>query len=396
MRFLETSPAITSFVALLLTSAYPTAAGPFSRVNEVVRQEVESLSYDDALSLQNSTLELKRRQNAATCSSSQFNCGYYGQVCCESGTEVCGTNSAGEAVCVAASSGSQTTAVAGSGGQWQVYTSIWTTTGAITMTSIYSSYIPAVTSSSSGNCVPNWANDESACGKICCSSGQYCFDETNGICKPAGNGGYTTTGVTNSPPTRATTSNGVIITLTMTPTTTVPFSTPIATGQNATIVSSSASNGGLSGGAIAGIVIGVLAGVALLILLCLCCCLKAGFDGILALFGLGKKKDRRRRVVEEEYVDVHRRYGSQAGSGRRWYGSAASGRPSRPPPPKKSGIANLATIGLSLGGLAAALGLRRELRRRQEEKSDISSSYYDSYYYSSSSVSGSRRAGSRR
>jgi hypothetical protein len=390
MRLLEAPSTLLSIVAILLANSRPVTAGPFSRLNDLVPQEVEKLSHDDdALSLQNSTLELTRR---GSCASGSFACGYYGQVCCVSGSQTCATNAQDQAYCadVSGGTGSVTTTAAGGSGSWQTYTSIWTTTGAITMTSIYSTYIPAtVTGVASGNCVPNYANNESGCGPICCSSGQYCIDEYSGICKPAGNGGFTTTGVagtTNSPPTRATTSNGVVITLTMTPTTTLAYGTPIPTGQNGTLVASHSGGGGLSGGAIAGIVIGVIAGIILLILICLCCCLKAGFDGLLALLGIGKKKDKRRRVVEETFIDEHRRYGSAAGSSRRWYG--AGGRPGRPPPPpkeKKSGIGNLGAIGLGLGGLAVALGLKRRHDRKHDEKSDVSSSYYDSYYYSSSS-----------
>jgi hypothetical protein len=389
MKLLEAPATLLFFVAILLTASGPALAGPFSRLDDLVRQEVEQLSHDE-LSLQNSTLQ---RRGDSNCASGSFACGFYGQVCCVSGSQTCGTNAQDQAYCADVAGSGQVPAVTSASGQWQTYTSVWTTSGAITMTALYSTFVPAtVTGVVSGNCVPNYANQESACGPICCASGQYCSDDTKGICKTAGNGGYTTTGVagaTNSPPTRATTSNGVIITLTMTPTTTLPYGTPIPTGQNGTLIPSHSGGGGLSGGAIAGIVIGVIAGIILLILICLCCCLKAGFDGILALLGIGKKKDRRRRVVEEEYIDSHRRYGSAAGSGgRRWYGSAAGGRPGRPPPPpkeKKSGLGGIGALGLGLGGLAVVLGLKRRHDRKHEEKSDVSSSYYDSYYYSGSS-----------
>jgi hypothetical protein len=173
----------------------------------------------------------------------------------------------------------------------------------------------------------------------------------------------------------------------MTPTTTVPFGTPIATGQNGTLVPAEESGGGgLSGGAIAGIVIGVIAGIILLILICLCCCAKAGLDAILAIFGIGKK-NKKKTHVEETYISEHHhgRYGSAAGSGRHWYGSAAGGRPGRPPPPpkeKKSGLGGLGAMGLGLGGLAIALGLKRRHDRKHDEKSDVSSDYYGSSYYS--------------
>ena len=389
MRLFEAPSTLVAVVTLLLSSARTANAGPLSRLSELVQGEFEKLSHDnDALSLQNSTsLELKKRQG---CSSGSFACGYYGQVCCVTGSQTCGTNAQDQAICVdvaGGGGGTAATAAAGGGsGNWQLYTSIWTTTGAITMTSIYSSFIPAVATgtSNSGDCVPNWANNESPCGKKCCSSGNYCFNWDAGVCKPAGNGGFTTTAViAGQPPSRPTTINGVLTTMTMTPTTTVPYGTPIATGQNGTLVEANGGGGGgLSGGAIAGIVIGVIAGIILLILICLCCCLKAGFDGILALLGIGKKKNKR-HVVEETYIDEHRRYGSAAGSGRRWYGSAAGARPGRPPPPpkeKKGGLGGLGAVGLGLGGLAVALGLKRRHDRKHDEKSDVSSSYYDSYY----------------
>ena len=383
MRLFEAPSTLLAFVTVLLSSTHTTNAGPLSRLTELVQE----LSHEnEALSLQNSTLELKKRQGS--CASGSFACGYYGQVCCVTGSQTCGTNAQDQAICVDVAGGGgggvATAAAGGGSGNWQLYTTIWTTTGAVTMTSIYSSFIPAVATgaSSSGDCKPNWANNESPCGKQCCSSGMYCFDWNSGQCKPAGNGGFTTTAViAGQPPTRPTTINGVLTTMTMTPTTTVPYGTPIATGQNGTLVEANGGGGGgLSGGAIAGIVIGVIAGIILLVLICLCCCLKAGFDGILALLGIGKKK--KRRVVEETYIDEHRRYGSAAGSGRRWYGSAAGGRPGRPPPPpkEKKGFGGLGALGLGLGGLAVALGLKRRHDRKHDEKSDISSSYYSDYY----------------
>lgn len=413
MRLFEAPSTLLSLVTLLLSTTQTAHAGPFSRLTELVEQLSHDIE-DAAISLQNSTLdelELKKRQTAAVCSSSQFSCGYYKQLCCATGSQTCGTNAADEAICVNVAGGGGGVVAGGGGGGgngvWQLYTTIWTTTGAVTMTSVYSSLIPAqVTGAATGDCVPNWANGQSQCGVNCCESGMYCFDIASGVCKPAGGTGFTTTGIGGAgsggggggggivlPPTRPTTISGVLTTVTMTPTTTVAYSTPIATGQNGTITPVEANaGGGLSGGAIAGIVIGVIAGIILLILLLLCCCLKAGFDGILALFGIGKKKEKR-RVVEETYVDRYSRYGSQAGSGgRRWYGAAgasAGGRPGRPPPPKekKAKFGGLGAVGLGLGGLAIALGLKRKHDRKHDEKSDVSSSYYDSYYSYGSSKS---------
>jgi hypothetical protein len=377
MRLLEVPSTLLSVVAILLAYSHSTSATPFSKLNDIIQRQLEERSNEDFL-LQNATLDAR----SATCAAGTFNCGYYGQICCVSGSESCGTNAANEAICVAGSSG----AVATGAGTWSTYTSTWV--DSVTKTSVYSTWVPATatTAAVGATCIPNWANNESGCGAICCSSGQYCFDASRAICTTAANG-VTTTGTGYVAPLRPT-SSGVVTTQTISPTTTIPFQTPVSTGsQNATLINTGSSH--LSGGAIAGIVIGVLAGIALLVFICFICCLKAGIDGILALFGLGGKKRKSRRVVEEEYIETHRRHGSAAGSDRRWYGSGGS-RPSRPPPPpKKSGGGFGGLLGgtAALGGLALALGLKRKHDRRQEEKSDISSSYGSySYDYSSSKL----------
>jgi ubiquitin-activating enzyme E1 len=379
MRLLEAPSALLSVVAILLTSSQLASATPFSKLNDLIQRQLEERSNEEFL-LQNATLDAR----SITCAAGSFNCGYYGQICCVSGSQSCGTNANNEAICVAGSSGSAATGA----GTWSTYTSTWV--DSVTKTSVYSTWVPATatTAVAGATCTPNWANNESGCGAICCSSGQYCFDASRAICTTAANG-VTTTGTGYVAPLRPTSSGGVVTTQTISPTTTIPFQTPVATGsQNATLVNMGTSGSHLSGGAIAGIVIGVLAGIALLIFICFLCCLKAGIDGILALFGLGNKRRKSRRVVEEEYIETHRRHGSgAAGSDRRWYGSGGS-RPSRPPPPpRKSGGGFGGLLGgtAALGGLALALGLKRKHDRREEEKSDISSSYGTySYDYSSS------------
>lgn len=386
MRLPQAPSTILSLVALLLSSQ-PVTAGPFSKISDLVYQSLRDAATDSIP--QNHTLELR-----TVCGSSQLTCGFYGQLCCDAGN-TCGTNAANQAICVAGA-GSVTTAVASGAGSWQYYTSTYVeTVGVVTKTSVYSSWVPAaVATGSSSTCSPNYANNETPCGPICCASGQYCYDSSSGVCKPAGAGGFTTTGVGAGAPVRPTTISGMITTQTISPTTTVPFQTPIAATStgNATVIATS-SHSGLSGGAIAGIVIGVLAAIIILGLICFCCCLKEAAAGILGIFGLGGGKKKSRRVVEEEYISSHHRHGSGAGSERRWYGAGAAGgsrpgsRPARPPP-KKSGIGGLGAMGLGLGGLAVALGLKRKHDKKHvEEKSDISSAYYDSSYYGSNSSS---------
>ncbi|QDS72603.1 hypothetical protein FKW77_001539 [Venturia effusa] len=383
MRLLQT-PGTLSSIAILLLTSQPVTAGPFSKVSDIVHQSLHDAIQDSIP--QNHALELR-----SACGVSQITCGFYGQLCCDAGN-TCGTNDANQAICVAGAA-AVTPAVGSGAGTWQYFTTTYIeTVGVVTKTSVYSSWVPAAATGAPGTCSPNYANNETPCGPICCASGQYCFDSGSGICKSAGAGGFTTTGVGAGAPLRPTTISSMITTQTIAPTTTVPFQTPIAatsTGTGAVIAGSS--GGGLSAGAIAGIVIGVIAGIILLALLCFCCCLKEAAAGILGIFGLGGGKKKSRRVVEEEYISTSRRRGSGVGSERRWYGAGGSRPGSRParPPPKKSGVGGLGAMGLGLGGLAVALGLKRKHDRKVEEKSDISSSYYDSSYYGSNSSSGS-------
>jgi hypothetical protein len=182
---------------------------------------------------------------------------------------------------------------------------------------------------------------------------------------------------------RPTASTLIVITATGTPTATVPFVAPIATGINGTLPEAQAQTGGLSGGAIAGIVIGVIAGILFLLFLCFYCCAKSAISGIAGILGFGKKK---KHTHEETYIEEHHHHSSSAaGGGRRWYGQA--GRPSRPPPPKKGGgFGNALGIGAALGGLALALGMKRRADRRHDDKSTVisgSSAYYSDYTSSS-------------
>ena len=319
-------------------------------------------------------------------------CGYYGQVCCQSG-ETCITDSNNEAQCSSGSGGSAgvTTAASGSGsGYWQYYTSTWVETDTVTKTSVYSSFVGGGGAASSvwapttpvggttataaaANC--NWSSGESSCGNICCPSGQYC--QVAGQCAPAAGGSV-------SAPLRPT-SSGTYTVQTETSfstTTTEPFISPIATGQsmNVTETSATGGGGGLSGGAIAGIVIGVIAAIILLILLALFLC----FRGIWNLLFGRKRGTRRRETIVEEHI--HRSSGGGAAS-RRWYGGGASSKPPRRVvKEEKTTRRGFGPAALG-GGLGAAFGLGKAKRARQErerrrydEKSDYSSSYGYSYY----------------
>lgn len=174
----------------------------------------------------------------------------------------------------------------------------------------------------------------------------------------------------------------------MTPTTTIPFETPVATGANITLTNTGTDSGAhLSGGAIAGIVIGVLLGIALLLLICFCCCLKGLLDGFLAFFGLGGRSRRRRERETEVDVYERRSHHASGGGGRRtWYGTARPERVERREEVRRddSGGFNWLGVGAGLAGLAAVLGLkRRHDRRQEEEKTEYS--YESGYDYTSAS-----------
>ncbi|KAG8626569.1 hypothetical protein KVT40_005514 [Elsinoe batatas] len=316
-------------------------------------------------------------------------CGWEGRLCCTS-SQYCYTNSAGEAACGAlADSGS------GSGnGWWQPFTTTFVRTDLVTVTSIGSSFVGAATAAptAASNAQCNYSLNESPCGPICCTSSQYCLQ--SGKCAPAANPGSSNfantftvpTGTTVGflPPLRPTDSTLITrTTVGTTPTTTVAFLAPVATGANVTVGLSAQpleGGGGLSPGAIAGIVLGVIFGLALLFLLCFLCCLKGLLDGVLALFGFGKKRRREREVEvrEEEYVRRSRRGGSR--DDRSWYGSDRPRRVVREEKTSKGGGAGkgLLGVGAGLAGLAALLGAKRSRDRKKEERS----------YYSSSSSSG--------
>jgi hypothetical protein len=319
-------------------------------------------------------------------------CGWNGQVCCEAGF-ACYTDSANQAQCSSTAAGSAETTAAG--GQWNYITTTYVETDLQTITSTISSYVAGAggwPQTTAAAC--DYAVNETPCGDICCASDQYCY--TEGHCKQAANGGssayytsyYSTMyETTNSAgvPLRPTSSTLIIVTETGTPTTTVAFETPVATGAEVGLTESEGgSGGGLSGGAIAGIVIGTLLGLALLGLLCFYCCIRGLFAAFLALFGIGKKKQRRTEVEEYERYSHHgsgRHSGAGAG-GRTWYGAAA--RPSRPER-KDDSKKKLLGVGAGLAGLWAVLGLKRRHDRRDDEK--YSEYSYSSDYYTNTSAS---------
>ncbi|KAF2838828.1 hypothetical protein M501DRAFT_1058085 [Patellaria atrata CBS 101060] len=349
---------LLSFSALFLTSVQWVAAKPYP-------QQLE----DRAAELIGS-LEIFKRDCANPC-------GWAGQLCCASGQQ-CYTDANNQAQC----GGGPVSAA--QGGYWQYYTTTWVETlGVQTYTSVYSSYVPPQVTQAAGGVTCNYALNESPCGSICCSSGQYCLNELNSQCAAAGGGssGYYSTYV---PPVRPTSMTLITVTQSISPTTTVPFETAITTGANGTMVPV-AGGGGLSGGAIAGIVIGVIAGIILLILLCLCCCAKAAWDGILAIFG-GKKRERR----ETEYIEEHHHHSGGVVGGGRWYGN---NRPARPVK-QEGGLGKFGGLGgvlAGLAGLAAILGLKRRHDRKHDEKTSYTGSSYSSYSSTSSASSSDRR-----
>lgn len=297
-------------------------------------------------------------------------CGWSGQLCCPAGTS-CYTDSNNQAQCGEANSGGVT-------GGWVYYTTTYVETDYQTHVSVFSSLVGGAPATPTAGC----SGSQNVCGGTCCDSGYYCYDPQNNQCRMIAGGSSGGIGtLTPSAPLRPTSSTLIIVTATGTPTATVPFETPIATGANGSLVESDQGGSGLSGGAIAGIVIGVILGVILLLLLCLFCCAKSLFDTLLACLGFGRK---RRHTHEESYVESHHHSSGVGGGGRRWYGQG----PSRPPrSEKKSGVGGAAGVAGVLGGLALALGLKRAHDRRHDDKSTTisgSSAYYSDYTTSAS------------
>ncbi|CAF9927932.1 MAG: hypothetical protein ALECFALPRED_003911 [Alectoria fallacina] len=315
-------------------------------------------------------------------------CGWSGQLCCTS-DQACSTNSLGQAECVASSS-----ADTSEEGQWEYYTTTFVESELVTMTSTYSSFFAAESTTATAasptisaiSC--DTSMNESPCGTICCAVGQYCAFA--GQCA-ASNGNSdlsssylnsvvsttATAAATNTAFIRPTTNVATTITTTGSMTTTVPFMTASASASSASSaagMTATTANNGLSAGAIAGIVIGVLLGLFLLFLFCAFYCFKGLLDGILSFFGLRNRK-RRTEVIEEERYSHHGR--ASGGGGRTWYGGTA--RPARVDRPKQDGLGGFLGVAGILGALAIFLGLKRRRDRRAKTETTASTYSYSDF-----------------
>lgn len=352
MRFFHAPAAVASLLALALLPCASAKLHP---------SPTTPARLDDSARL---VMALARRQCGNPC-------GFEGWLCCGNDQQ-CYTNANNEAGC---------TQGLAAGGQWITSTFLYTEAATITKTSLWSGYVGGA-SETGKSCTAN----EQACGSVCCQAGFWC--SAKGQCKPIGGGSGSpgVTGIAPSAPLRPTSSGVIVITAPASATATVPFGTPIPTGVNGTLVEQNQGGGGLSGGAIAGIVIGVIAGIILLLLICFYCCAKAAFDGILAIFGLGKKN--KRTHEESTYISEHHSHGGAAAAGgRRWYGQAGSSRPSRPPKKEGGGLGKMLGLGAGVAGVAALLGMKKKHDKKQyDDKSTTvtESSYYYSDYTSTS------------
>lgn len=320
-------------------------------------------------------------------------CGYYSQLCCNTG-ETCSTTDNGQAKCVSGSSGGS------NDGSWEYYTTTYvvTETDKSTITSVWSSRAHAATGSSSGTCRIDLG--EIKCGSTCCDAAQECSD---GECvAESSSAAVTATGATGeaTPGVRGTSSGASTVTETSAPTTTEGFTAPVGTNGADLIGAKAAEDkgGGLSGGAIAGIVIGTIAGVILLLLLCGCLCFKSALDGLLAALGIKKRRKNETTYVEERYSHHSgSRPRPRPSGGRTWFGAKPPATTdSELSEKKKSKWSGWGTVAIVLGALALCLGLKR--RRDQDHDDDRSSyTYPSSYYYSDTyTYSGSSESSDRR
>ncbi|TVY50127.1 hypothetical protein LOCC1_G000066 [Lachnellula occidentalis] len=333
-------------------------------------------------------------------------CGAQSQFCCTSG-QACTTDNSNVAACVAATS----VAVATGANGIPIYTTTWTETDLLTKTSTAYSY-PTTTATAVAAPAPTAAAicttslGQTSCGTLCCASGQVCAAANS--CSAYGSTWsyfeYTSAGSSYSAPLRPTSGGVSTATSVVSATTTQPFQSPATASGSSLPITSAASNNGLSPGAIAGIVIGTIAGIILLIIICFCCIVRAGFSGLLALFGLGKPRRSTERV---ETVERYSRHGSGTAASRRnthtgWFGMGGGGRAkpasSRMTSEKKkksSGMGGMGAVGAGLIGLAVVLGLKRKHDDKKTSQSrhavsDVSSTYYTNTSYTGTSASKQR------
>lgn len=376
MRLSQTPASLISLILVAISNTRPVQATPFAK---------------DALR----HLGFSWLEDRGECA---CYCGAQDQYCCAAG-EGCFTTS-NIAFC---------SATAESGG-YAVYTTTWTETDLVTYTSTVSSYYqyattsawvqPTTTVTAVVAAICTTSLGESSCGDICCASDQKCAYANS--CT-AYSSVYVAATSTYSPPVKGT-SGGVSTATTVVSATTTDTFLPAATASGSSFpITSASTSHGLSGGAIAGIVIGVIAGIILLLIICFCCIIKAGFDGLLALFGLGSRK-RRRSTERVEVVETYSRHGSGTASRRDehngWFGGS---RPARVTEKRRedrsSGLGGLGMVGAGLLGLAAILGLKRSQDRKKvvrTERSDISSTYYTDSYTGTSASSASSDPRTRR
>lgn len=290
-------------------------------------------------------------------------CGIDDQYCCGGG-EVCFTSN-DIAGCSSADG-------AGHG----VYITTWTQTQTFTST-ITTSWPAKETGSGgggggggggdgTGDCSPSAENEE-ACGSICCASWQYCAYK--GQCLPRDGA--------SSVPVSTYTTNGQLTTQFSQPyrITSTTGASATATGGAGDAEDSTAGTGSkLSGGAIAGIVVGTLAGVALLMLLCFCCVVR-GLWAVLCGRDRDKDKERERRRSRSRTVVTEERYARRAGSPhshrehhRTWYGtrvSSPSDRGRRPEQKKSKFSLWMMAI---MSTLAALLFLNRGKNKKKDSE----------------------------
>ena len=365
---LSQPPNLLSLLAVILSSTHIAQAKPFRRGDSLIETDNQTLV---------------ERQGSYACG--------YGPLTCET-ADACYTDANGQAQCHTSSSGTQEDTA--DSGQWQLYTTTYTTNELTTITSSNSLPVSVTTQVATGGTCDT-AVGESPCGTnpangepLCCATGQQCLYQ--GQCGSSGGGGgdvsssylfsVTATGTAFIRPTSATTQT---VTSTGSATTTVPYqsASPTSSSGSAAGMQSTTSNNGLSGGAIAGIVIGVLLGILLLLLICGCLCFKGLLDSFLALLGLGPKRKRRESTYIEERHSHHASGGGGGGGGRTWFGQ----RPSRPEREKRSGgIGGLGAVAGGLTALAVVLGLKRRIDRRDKTSYTTGSSYTYSDYTSSS------------